>query len=250
MAQNLGKITLMKSQYALPITIVIAGILVAGAIFLVAQKPGGPSTGPVASDTTPVPPLRGGDHLLGNPKAPVVVIEYMDLECQHCKVFESTMQQIMSYYGLSGNVAWVSRPMPLTQIHPKAPQEAQAAECAAELGGNDAYWKFVDAIFAVTPSNNGLDLNQLPTIAKSTGLDEAQFNTCLASNKYAKKVQDSYSEAVAAGAQGTPHIVIVGSGGASLTLEGAQPYSSMRSAIDQMLEAAGVSATPSGTSTQ
>ena len=240
----------MKSQYALPVTIVIAGLLIAGAIFLVAQKPGGSSTGPQASDTTPVPPINANDHVLGNPDAAVVVIEYMDLECQHCKLFEATMYQIMGYYGLTGNVAWVSRPMPLAQIHSKAPQEAQAAECAAELGGNDAYWKYIDAIFAVTPSDNGLDLNQLPVIAKNNGLDVTQFNSCLASNKYAKKVQDHYAEAVAAGAQGTPHIVITGKGGASLTLEGAQPYSSMRSAIDQMLEAAGVTAVPSDTSTQ
>ncbi len=234
----------MKSQYALPITIVIAGVLIAGAIFLVAQKPSGPAGGPQASDTTPVPPVSANDHILGNPNATVVVIEYMDLECQHCKVFQGTMHQIMAYYGLSGNVAWVSRAMPLGQIHPKAPQEAQAAECAAELGGNDAYWKYTDAIFAATPSDNGLDLNQLPVIAKSIGLDVAQFNSCLASNKYASKIQKSYSDAVSAGAQGTPHIVITGKGGASLTLAGAQPYSSMRSAIDQMLEAAGVSSAP------
>ena len=234
----------MKSSYALPITIVVAGLLIAGAIFLVAQKPGSSGSGPIASDTTPVPPIREGDYVLGNPNAAVVVIEYMDLECQYCKVFQATMHQIMGYYGLSGNVAWVSRPMPLAQIHSKAPQEAQAAECAAELGGNDAYWKFTDMVFATTPSNNGLDLNQLPVIAKEIGLNESQFNSCLASNRHAKKVQDSYTEAVAAGAQGTPYVVIVGASGASLALEGAQSYSSMRSAIDQMLEAAGVSATP------
>ncbi len=238
----------MKSQYALPITIVVAGILIAGAIFFVAQKPSGSSGGPQASDTTPVPPVNSSDHIVGNPQASVVVIEYMDLECPYCKVFEGTMQQIMNYYGPTGNVAWVSRPMPLSQIHKKAATEAEAAECAAELGGNAAYWKYTDGVFAITPGSDGLDLNQLPVIAKNIGLDVTQFNVCLASNKYAPRVKASYDGAVAAGAQGTPHVVITTKGGASLTLEGGQPYSSMRAAIDQMLTAAGVTA--SSTSAQ
>jgi len=138
--------------------------------------------------------------------------------------------------------------MPLSQIHKKAATEAEAAECAAELGGNAAYWKYTDGVFAITPGSDGLDLNQLPVIAKNIGLDVTQFNVCLASNKYAPRVKASYDGAVAAGAQGTPHVVITTKGGASLTLEGGQPYSSMRAAIDQMLTAAGVTA--SSTSAQ
>src|SRR5579859_4145365 len=146
----------MKSQYVLPITIVVAGLLIAGAVFLVG-KSGSPSatntdTGQQAVNFRPYDPAV--DHILGNPNAPVKVIEYADLECPYCKVFETTMHQVMNYYGQSGQVAWVYRPFPLGQIHSKAPEEAQAAECAADQGGDAEFFKYIDQIYAITPSEN------------------------------------------------------------------------------------------------
>lgn len=229
----------MKSEYVLPFTIVIAGLLIAGAVFLVGR-----------SGTTPVD--NGGkttarefdatkDHILGNPNAQVKVVEYADLECPHCKVFHSTMHQVMSYYGNAGQVAWVYRPFPLASIHSKAPKEAEAAECAAEQGGDTAFFKYVDKLYEVTPGNNGLDLAQLPVIAKDVGLNVDTFNTCLNSGKYAQKVSDSYSEAIAAGGTGTPFTLIM-VGTESVVLNGAQPYDSMRAAIDTVLSGLGTTA--------
>jgi protein-disulfide isomerase len=222
----------MKSQYVLPITIVVAGVLVAGAVFLVGggSTPGGSTTDKVtAREYDP-----NTDYILGNPNAPVKVIEYSDLECPFCKEFQATMHQVMEYYGQSGQVAWVFRHFPLAQLHSKAPQEAQAAECAGELGGNEVFWQYVDRIFEITPGSNGLDLNQLPIVAGELGLDVNAFNACLASNRYAKKVSDSYAEAIALGAQGTPFTLVM-VGGEAVTLPGNQPYDSMRAAIDAIL---------------
>ncbi len=234
----------MKSQYVLPLTIVVAGALIAGAVFLVGKTSVPTTPGGATGNITARPYDPATDHILGNPNAQVKVVEYMDLECPHCKAFETTMHQVMDYYGLSGNVAWVSRPFPLASIHSKAPEEAQAAECAAEQGGNTAYFKFIDQLFSVTPSNNGLDLAQLPTIAGAAGLDVAAFNSCVASNKYAQKITDSYNEAIALGAQGTPFTLIM-VGTDAVTLSGDQPYDSMRAAIDAVLQ--GASATASTT---
>lgn len=223
----------MNTNYILPVTIVIAGALIAGAVFFVGKSS---TTGP-SPDTGKVTAREYDpaiDHILGNPNAPVKVVEYMDLECPHCKLFETTMHQIMDYYGASGKVAWVQRAFPLAQIHSKAAKEAEAAECAADVGGNEAYWKFVDKLFEVTPSDNGLDLAQLPQIAGQVGLDINKFNTCLNSGKYSKRVTDSYSEAVKAGGQGTPYILIM-VGTDAAPLNGAQPYDSMRAAIDAVL---------------
>ncbi|HVZ76321.1 MAG TPA: thioredoxin domain-containing protein [Candidatus Paceibacterota bacterium] len=232
----------MKSQYVLPITIVVAGLLIAGAVFLVGKTsvPTNPS-GSTSNNVTARPYDASTDHILGNPNAQVKVVEYMDLECPHCKAFETTMDQIMNYYGTSGNVAWVQRPFPLASIHSKAPEEAEAAECAADLGGNTAYWKFVEGIFAVTPSNNGLDLAQLPVIAGQIGLDVNAFNACLSSNKFAQKVTDSYNEAIGLGAQGTPFTLVM-VGDQAVTLSGDQPYDSMRAAIDAVLQNNGATA--------
>ncbi len=220
----------MKSQYILPITIVVAGVLIAGAVFLVGKN-----------GTTPT---ENG----GNPDAPVKVVEYADLECPYCKVFNATMHQVMDYYGTSGKVAWVYRPFPLGSIHSKAPKEAEAAECAADQGGDTTFFKFIDRVYEVTPGENNLDPAQLPIIAKYVGLNVDTFNTCLSSGKYTKKVQDSYAEAIAAGGQGTPFtLVMVGTD--SVVLNGAQQYDSMRAAIDTVLSglpggATGTTTTP------
>jgi protein-disulfide isomerase len=161
-------------------------------------------------------------------------VEYYDLECPHCKLFNTTMHQVMDYYGAGGAVAWVSRPFPLASIHSKAPKEAEAAECAAEQGGDTAYFAYVDKIFEVTPSDNGLDLAQLPVIAGQVGLNVDTFNACLSSGKFTKKITESYNEAIKAGGQGTPYTLLM-VGNDSVALNGAQPYSSMRAAIDAVL---------------
>src|SRR3989344_5485116 len=101
---------------------------------------------------------------------PIAIVEYSDLECPFCKTFQKTLHQIMDEYGESGKVAWVYRHFPLAQLHTKAAKEAEATECAAELGGNAAFWKYADRLFEVTPSNNNLELSQLPVIAAEVGL--------------------------------------------------------------------------------
>lgn len=231
----------MKSQYILPITIVVAGVLIAGAVFLVGKSGTTPTTN--GSKVTARAYDATRDHILGNPNAAVKVVEYADLECPYCKTFNNTMHQIMDYYGTSGKVAWVYRPFPLGSIHSKAPKEAEAAECAADQGGDTSFFKFIDRVYEVTPGENNLDPAQLPIIAKDVGLNVDTFNQCLSSGKYTKKISDSYSEAIAAGGQGTPFILVM-VGTESVVLNGAQPYDSMRAAIDTVL-----SGIPGGTST-
>jgi protein-disulfide isomerase len=224
----------MKSQYVLPITIVVAGALIAGAVFLVGKNNTGANTNSGSQKITARAYDPAKDHILGNPNAQVKVVEYADLECPYCKTFHTTMHQIMDYYGTSGKVAWVYRPFPLGQLHSKAPKEAEAAECAADQGGDATFYKYLDAVYAVTPGENNLDLAQLPKIAGQLGLNVDTFNQCLNSGKYTKKIQDSYTEAIAQGGQGTPFILLM-VGNEAVTLQGSQPYDSMRAAIDALL---------------
>lgn len=230
----------MNSNYILPITIVVAGALIAGGIFL-AGKTGTDQGGPADGTEVVRAYDPSVDHILGNPSARVKIVEYLDLECQHCKIFHTTMHQVMDYYGQSGQVAWIVRHFPLASIHPKATQEAVAAECAAAQGGDAAFYAFIDKVFEVTPSNNGLDLAQLPVIAQSVGLNGEALSACISAGTYTKKVADSYSEAIAAGGSGTPYILITVDGelvpGGNLS--GAQSYASMRAAIDAILNQLG-----------
>lgn len=98
--------------------------------------------------TTPyrgeVPAYEEGDHIIGNPDAQIVIIEYADLECPYCKNFGGTMKDLVS--GSNGNIAWIYRHW---VVHPTALPKAGAAECVAKLKGNDAFWKYIDLVFGL-----------------------------------------------------------------------------------------------------
>lgn len=172
------------------------------------------------------------DHIRGDSNAAVTVIEWSDLECPFCKRFHPTMQEIVDTY--KGKVRWVYRHFPLRQLHSKAAKEAEATECAYEQGGNDAFWKYVDRIFAITPSNDGLDLAELPNIATSIGLNKQKFETCLSSGTYANKVQEDENDAVSAGGRGTPYSVII-AGDTKIPVSGAVPVSELKQMLNQVV---------------
>lgn len=202
-----------QTVLTLPVAIVVAAVIIGGALFMTR---GGQATTPI--DTTmPATAVVGAidlravdenDHMLGNPNAKIVMVEYSDLECPFCKAFHKTMHSVLDTYGKNGDTAWVYRHFPL-DIHPKAPKEAEAAECAFEQGGNTAFWNYVNKIFEITPGNNGLDAAQLPKTAKDIGLDVTAFQTCLDSGKYAQKIKTDYNDGLAAGVNGTPHTVLM-----------------------------------------
>jgi len=219
-------------KLAVPIAIVVAGGLIAAALYFVGGgQPATTNTNTVAEEIRGV---QADDHVRGNPNADIVVVEYSDTECPFCKNFHQTMHQLISEYGVDGNVAWVYRHFPLTQLHSKAAKEAEALECAAELGGEDAFWKYTDRIYEITPSNDGLDASQLPEIAAFAGLDVEAFNSCLESGEMQTRVQEDFDEVVAAGGRGTPHNIIIVDG-EQIPVEGAQPYEVMKGLIDTLL---------------
>src|SRR3990167_3135864 len=231
--------TATKSRsLSIPFAIIIAGALIAGAVFI-EKTPAAPSSNTAAAGETQnqeitLRPVSSADHLYGNPAADIIVVEYSDLECPYCKVFHQTLTQLMKDYGKSGKLAWVYRHFPLPELHPKASKEAEASECAAELGGNDAFWKFINGVFAVTPSNNGLDPAELPRIATSIGLNQKAFEACLASGKYQAKIKADYDDAYAAGGRGTPYSILI-TGNQKIPIDGAQPYSAVKAVIENLL---------------
>ncbi len=233
------------STMMVPAAIVIAGALIAGAVYFGSQRDASGVTSPAearqeeakllaALDT--MTPVTSDDHIRGNPDAPVKIVEYSDTECPFCKNFHATMQEVMKEYGASGKVAWVYRQFPLVQLHSKAPKEAEATECANELGGPDAFWAYLDRLFEVTPSNDGLDMAELPKIARYVGLDEGKFNACLALGAQAKRVEEDANNAMATGGNGTPWSIVVAKNGKKYPLSGAQPYASVKELIERALQ--------------
>lgn len=108
-------------------------------------------------DKIALDPVTEKDHISGNPQAELMLVEYSDPECPFCKRFHETMMQVMKEYGTQGKVAWIYRHFPLDAIHSKARKEAEAIECAGELGGNDKLWAYLNKLEEITPANNQLD---------------------------------------------------------------------------------------------
>ncbi|MEQ1499882.1 MAG: thioredoxin domain-containing protein [Parcubacteria group bacterium] len=229
-----------KNTLAMPIAVVIAGALIAGAVIYSGGK--APTAGTAnqpqqqvaqqTGDLEKMTPISSSDHIRGNPNAPVKIVEYSDTECPFCKRFHTTMKEVMDTYGKDGKVAWVYRHFPIDQLHSKARKEAVAFECANEQGGNDKFWEYADRLYEVTPANNGLDPAELPNIAQYVGLDVTKFNTCLASTKYDKHIEDEVQNAQATGGNGTPWSIVVGKNGKKYPLSGAQPISAIKQLID------------------
>ncbi len=245
MEENNKQIQKSAHPLAIPAAVIIAGVLIAGAVIYSKGKavvagplnqPQQPAAQQNTGDLEKMAPISKEDHVRGNPDAPVKIVEYSDTECPFCKRFHTTMQQVMDEYGKDNNVAWVYRHFPLDQLHKKARKEAEATECAGELGGNDGFWKYLDRLMEITPANDGLDLAELPKIAQYVGLDTAKFNECLSSGKYAQKIEKHVQNAMATGGNGTPWSIVIGKDGKKYPLSGAQPLSAIKQLIDIALK--------------
>lgn len=231
-----------NSSMMIPGAIIIAGLIIAGAVIYVngvgkktAQiVAGGDPRGNGASRVVEnIKPVSEDDHILGSINAPVKIVEFSDLECPFCKRFHTTMQQVVKEY--DGKVAWVYRHFPLDNLHSKARKEAEATECAAELGGNDAFWAYTDRLFEVTPSNNGLNLDDLPGIAEAIGLNREKFQECLDSGRYKNRIASDLADATNSGGQGTPYSIVIAANGKKSVIPGALPFESVKGIIDKAL---------------
>ena len=225
-----------QQNLTVPIAIVAAGALVAAALYFTSDGTKTNNNGS-QSEASPskVSPVTSSDHITGNLDADVIVVEYTDLECPFCKAFHITMKQIISEYGETGRVAWVVRNFPLEQLHPNAPKLSEAAECVAELGGSNAYFKFLDEVFVVAPINTFFDFSKLNATVAKAGVDVQKFTTCFESGKYKDKIAAEFQNAVDSGGQGTPHSIVVTKDGQTIPIPGAQPYATVKSIIESAL---------------
>jgi protein-disulfide isomerase len=189
-----------------------------------------PQQAPATSITSVKKPTTQ-EHWRGPQNTRFVWIEYSDLECPFCKREHPDLVKLMDEH--KNDVAWVYRQYPLS-FHPKAQKSAEAVECAAELGGNDAFWKMVDTITDKMPA---LELAGLPDVATSIGLDQTAFKTCLDSGKYAAAVKAQEDEGSKSGVQATPTNVIYDLQTNKIkVIEGALPYDSLKQSLDEFMK--------------
>jgi protein-disulfide isomerase len=218
------------------------GVLTKGAATANAQ--GVAQQAPQALPTEDLSPKKvsiDDDPVLGDKNAKITLIDFTDYECPFCKrYFDETLSQIKKDYIDTGKIKYVVRDLPLS-FHANAHKEAQAAECAREQGGDEAYFKYHDQIFKRTTSNGtGLALTELSVIANDLGLNGNALQTCLDSDTFKAEVDKDLADAATVGATGTPTFFIGKSTADGVItgtkIVGAQPYSAFKTEIDKQLK--------------
>lgn len=248
---SIKRIPRNKGGVMTPIAILIAGLAIAAAIFF--NRAGNDTAGPITvkdeSSNTQVDafiPVDKRDHILGDiDKADLIIVDYSDLECPYCKMLHESLNRIYAENKASGRVAWVYRHFPLS-IHSQSSSLAQAAECAADVGGEENFWPFIDKVFEASDPNASPDPKKLPVYAGELNIDVAKFNACLASGKYAQKAKDSYDNAIKmTGVEITPFTVFVSKGRVIPIVDsagngfGALPYQTMSALVKEFLATSG-----------
>ena len=162
----------------------------------------------------------------GEPRAPVTIVEFSDFQCPFCKRVEPTLKALLAKY--NGRVKVAFRDFPLSSIHPHAQMAAEAGRCAEEQG---KFWEYHDAMFA---DQSKLDQAGLEATAKSLGLDEKGFVSCLTSGRFTAAIDQDVQDGTKAGVSGTPGFFINGQ-----FVSGSVPAAQFEKIIDSELAAIG-----------
>lgn len=192
-----------------------------------------PPTAATGADVATLLELTADDpRALGDPAAPVLIVEFTDYECPFCQRFVAeTRGQLIEQFVETGQVRFVVRDFPLSDIHPSAIAAAVAAHCAADQG---QFWAYSEQLFATHRSEWGgvpnRDRGYFSELARSMGLDEAMFTPCLDDPARAQAVRDEMELAIRLGVNSTPNFLINGQ-----LVRGAQPLRVFEDLINQLL---------------
>jgi protein-disulfide isomerase len=188
---------------------VVAVAAIALGVYFGTQKPA-PGPAPVAVAGTPdksaLFAVQPGDHVLGDPKAPITLIEYASFTCPHCAHFHTQiLPELKKKWIDTGKVKLVYRDFPLDQIAAKA---AQIAECAPA----DRYYGIVDLIFRNQPTwATGSDpVAELAKPLRIAGMGENEIKACLANEAKANEVVADFKGGEVLGVNSTPTLFIDG----------------------------------------
>jgi len=222
--------------------IVVAGvILLVGGLLVLAS---GPSASPPAeptlagSDLLPPPPHphpHADMNAIGDPNAPVTIIEYSDFQCPFCGRFaRETEPLLIRDYVETGKVRLIYRTFG-DWIGPESLRAAEAAYCAGDQG---KFWEFHDVLFYNQHGENqgAFSRERIDMMAQMLGLDMDAFGKCLDSHKYRQQAMQDLKDGQAAGVKGTPSFLVIAPDGSQQFIEGAQPYPRFQEAIEAALQ--------------
>lgn len=236
-----------EKNFLIPGAIVVAGVIIAGAVIYIGggnrTAPNAPT--PSASDTAAkkgasspsAPIVESDDPVLGDANAPVTVVEFGDFQCPFCgKFFTETEPQIVNQYVKTGKVKFVYRDFAFLGDESQA--AAEAASCANEQG---KFWAYHNTLYNYLWNNyyakgksgenvGAFSSAHLAGFASDIGLDTARFSECVSAHRFKNEVDKDTADGRANGVGGTPSFFINGR-----FFEGALPFSQFQQAIDSAL---------------
>lgn len=221
-----------SSPFFIPGAIIIAGVLIAGAI-VYTNSMTNPTGGKGNQLAGAVPVVEGdlsdNDPALGDPNAPVTIVEFSDFQCPFCgRFFQQTEPQIIEKYVKTGKAKFVYRDFAF--LGQESEWAAMAAECANEQG---KFWEYHDYLFTHQDGENEgtFDKKNLKTFAGKIALDQTRFDSCLDGDKYLEEIRKDTEAGRTAGVSGTPTTFINGK-----AVVGAVPFTQIDAMIADALK--------------
>ena len=159
-----------------------------------------PLAAPLLDLSEPVDPET--DHIRGPETESLTLVEYGDFDCPHCGQAEPVVRQLLLRFG--GDLRFVFRHLPLTDVHEHAQLAAEASEAASAQG---RFWEMHDLMFE---HQDALAVEDLRSYAQDLGLDLERFSDDLQARHHARRVARDTTSADASGVTGTPTFFING----------------------------------------
>jgi len=225
----ISKKSILSPEYFLPLSVILSGIMISGAILYAAMAGGGAfgyDSGKeeevAGAPSAAAPKINKDDIVLGDPKAPVTMFEYGDYSCGYCKKFAQGAAPVLrEKYVNSGKMKIVFRNFQF--LSPESNNAANAAACAAEQG---RFWAYHDELYKAPELNE----SAYTQIAMSVGLDVDKFSDCYSKKPYAAKIEKDRTDGSSYGVNSTPTSFINGQ-----KITGALPAEEFSKIIDAEL---------------
>jgi protein-disulfide isomerase len=169
----------------------------------------------------------------GPANSPLLLVEFADFECPHCKEVQPTVERLLKDYP---QARYVAQPFPLRAIHSEAEKAAETGACVEKIGGNDAFFKYSDAVYtnqaSLTPQGSAAAL-QAGVVA--AGVDPAKVQSCVSQPSTKAAVDESVKLGTDLGVNSTPTLFV---NGRNLPF-GGMPYETLKQIIDYDLKMGG-----------
>ena len=187
----------------------------------------------LASQQEPQQEFENGSPILGSESAPITIVEFGDYQCEACYAwFHNTRDTLIDNYIETGKAKLVFVDLPF--LGRDSPKAAQASYCAED---QEKYWEYHAMLYTFQdghPDSGWADRDRLNSFAFSLDMSIDEFNECMDSSKYKKRVKANYDEAVKNRVQSTPTFIIISEDGKKEQFSGAQPYSVFAATIASM----------------